>query len=636
MTDVYATLPERIKGIYDECTPEEQLYLVKILEELSQTGVSPTYDTVWLQDYKEIPVSLDTFLNDDYYLGRTNRHGEAVYPFWRDCMNEIFQDDTTYTQIVFTGATRIGKSSTGITCVAYMLYRLMCLRDPQKYFNKKEVSKFAIIFFNVTLDLAKGVAYREFNDTLKESSWFQAHGTFSRSERNFYYIPEGGKIVIDAGSESSHALGQQLVVGFIDEANFSKAGIKDIKKAKQRVKELYDTIVARVEGTFRKNGKVYGKVFVVSSKKTDQDFIEDHVQTQLAAGNEHLYVVDKPQWEILPPGTFSDRVFHIAIGDRHRKGFVLQNESKEAIEELIQQGYKVLAVPEDMKTSFISDFDIALRDLAGISVLGALSFITQKSIDDCIGNRINPFYQDMLEIGTKDDYMIEEFFHDEIVDSSMKRYPLFIDIDLSLNDDKTGISGVFLSGRKDVVSEDGKTTSFPTFTHLFSIYIKSPVGDKIPYAKITQFILWLRRKKYNIERISRDQFQSEYMAQLLEAEGFTVDKLSVDRTPDGYLALRSIILEQRIDLLNHKSLQDELVRLQRDGLTGKIDHPIGGAKDLGDSLARATWNAVLNNPGLPVSSRSVASAISSVNGAKGAGRGNCRNDLGMFPSFRKY
>ena len=124
------------------------------MQELSDTGESPTYETLWLQDYVEIPVDLDTFLCEDEYLGLTNRNGDAVYPYWKIAMHDIFDAGNQYHECIFTGATRIGKTSTAITCTCYMLYRLMCLRDPQKFFNKKEVSKFTISFFNVTKDLA--------------------------------------------------------------------------------------------------------------------------------------------------------------------------------------------------------------------------------------------------------------------------------------------------------------------------------------------------------------------------------------------------------------------------------------------------------------------------------------------------
>ena len=76
-------LINRIKNIYTSCDSAEQEVLMQILRELADTGESPTYEQVWLADYKEIPVDIDTFLNSEAYLGKTNRNGEAVYPFWR-------------------------------------------------------------------------------------------------------------------------------------------------------------------------------------------------------------------------------------------------------------------------------------------------------------------------------------------------------------------------------------------------------------------------------------------------------------------------------------------------------------------------------------------------------------------------
>lgn len=634
-TEILDVVPERINKIFASCSKQEQDYFIQILEEFAQDGVSPTYEQIWLADYVEIPVDIDTFIESDTYLGRTNRNGQSVYPYWRTVLRDIFNAGNQFHEVILTGATRIGKTSTAITATCYMLYRLMCLKDPQKYFNKKEVSKFSILFFNITKDLAKGVAYREFNDTLKESPWFCAHGSFSRSERDFYYIPEGGKVVIDFGSDASHGLGQQVFVGFMDECNFSKAGIKDVNKAKNHMRETYNTVSARVKGTFRQNGEVLGKIFAVSSKRSDSDFMEAYVEEQMSAGaGNHMYVSDKPQWEVLPPRMFQDEKFHLAVGDRHKRGFVIPENQclPDSIQELKNQGYTILTPPIDMKSDFIADFDIALRDLAGISVPGALSFISQESLTKCIGTRRNPFINEILQIGTKDNYTLEEFFHIDLIPESVKRSPLFIHLDLSLNTDRTGISGSGITSRKDIQMEDGKTVSMPFFTHAFSVALEAPRGDKIPYSKIVAFICWLRQKGFQIEMISRDQFQSEYLAQILEEKGFKTSKISLDRTPDGYMALRSILLEERVDMLDVKLLQDELIHLQRDSVSGKIDHLVGQSKDVADSFAGSIWQAILTNPPASVPIKNVASTIASINKT----RSSPNTQLpAMFPQYRK-
>lgn len=760
-------LVQRIQDSYKSCNPSERKILRTILEELSKWGESPTYNDIWLADYREIPVSIDTFLNDDTFLGSATRQGTAIYPAWRTAMRDVFGAGNKYDEVVLTGATRIGKTSTGITMTAYMLYRLMCLKDPQAFFHKKDVSKFSILFFNVTKDLARGVAFREFNDTLKTSPWFNAHGKFSKSEENFYYIPDGNKIIIDYGSDASHGLGKQVFCvvgstkiltdagfisiselagssamvgqrspdgdiqysdaeivltkyvqdtiqieledgsiiegtpdhliqltdgsykklgditksddiltldlnidtvtrvcesakkirmielfqhskpipvydvvnvepyhnfivkgekdtamvahncGFMDEMAFAKAGIKDVNKAKAHMKSLYDTISTRIKGTFRQNGEVYGKLFAISSKNSDSDFMEYYIETQRQAGNgEHMYVFDKPQWEVLPDSMFSSEKFYIAVGNKNQRGFVVPDEqaNDESLKDLKNQGFQILEAPIDVRPSFKADFDIALRDIAGISVPGTLSFITKTAVDSCVNtHRRNPFYNTVLTIGTKDVLTIEEFFHVEATDAAIRRCPIFIHLDLSLNDDKSGISGVAISGRKDIQDANGKTVSVPTFTHVFSVDLKAPRGDSIPYNKVVTFICWLRRQGFSIVGISRDQFQSEYVGQQLEAQGFSVNKLSLDRTPDGYVAFRSVLLEERIDLLPCEELEDELIHLQRDSFSGKVDHPVGGSKDISDSIAGAVWNAILQNPGVPIEGKTTASVMKHVN-----------------------
>lgn len=627
-------LPAQIKDAYDACSRLEQGYLRQILQELSDTGYSDTYQRIWLTDYKEIPVSITTFLDSDLYLGKATRNGSAVYPFWRTTLSDIFNAGNKYNELIFTGGTRIGKSSTAITVMSYMLYRLMCMRDPQKFFEKKDVSKFSILFFNITKDLAKGVMFREFNDTLRLSPWFAMHGQFTRSDRDFCYVPEGGKVVVDFGSDASHALGKQVFAAACDEVNFSRAGIKDVNKAKQHIQDTYNTISARIKGTFRKGGEVYGKLLAVSSKRSDSDFMEDYYQRQIAAGaGDHIYVVDKPQWEVLPSSMFSSKRFYIAVGSKNQRGFVIPDEQSDeaSLADVRAQGFKIMNPPIDMRPEFLADFDIALRDLAGVSVPGTLSFITQASLDACVSKaRKNPFYTDVLSIGNSDSLTIEEFFHINEIDPRTKSLPHYMHLDLSLNTDRTGISMVSAGDSITSTTDDGMKVSQVVVRHDFSVAIQAPRGDKIPYSKILTFICWLRKQGFNIVTVSRDQFQSEFMGELLEARGFSSPKVSMDRTPEPYVALRSMLLEKRIDLLPVPLLMDELIYLQRDSITGKIDHLIGRSKDVSDTLAGAVWDLISAAPApssLPV--RQLASVMRNINTPGGRSQVNrINNNLG--------
>ena len=635
----YQDTLNRIQGVYNSCSELEKKELRRIIEEVSLHGYSQTLETLWLSDFKEVPVSIDEFICNDYYLGLTNRSGQAVYPYWKQTAHNIFSAGNQYSEIVLSGATRIGKTSTMTIIMAYMLYRLMLYRNPHEYFKKKEVSRFTIAFANLTMKLAEGVCYREFNDTLKECPFFNDHGRFSRSERNFYYIPEGDKIDIIAGSDASMFLGMQIWAAAIDECNFAKSGVKDIGIAKSTMKKLYDTINARISGTFRLNGEVYGKMITSSSKNTDCDFLSSHIENQLNSGNTALYLVDEPQWKILPKEMFSDETFHFTVGDRYKKGFVIpeQDDDEEHRREYESQGYKVIEAPAELRKNFIADYDIALRDIAGISVAGSMGFIQQEIITPCVTTtRHNPFYQDVIQIGKQSNQTIEELFHIECVPDNLKRARMDIHLDMAETSDKSGISGVCVDGNKIVEDFSGKKVSRPMLKQVFQVGIQSPRGDRQSFQKVVNFLVWLRRQGFNIGVISADQYQSSYMLEVLELQGFQTAKVSVDRSNDPYIGLKNLLFDQCIELIKHQVQENELIHLENTGT--KINHPLTnpdgtkGGKDCADALCGACWTLITDHVQSNTSQKSVASAIRAMNGPRSSYSGP-QNQLNRFGSY---
>lgn len=612
----YEDVLHRIKTVYSSCSKVEQNTLKIILQEMIDKGYSQTLEQLWLSDFKEVPVSIEEFLCNPRYLGNTNNNGESVYPFWKHTLTDIFNSGNKFFEIILSGATRIGKSSTAVSAMAYMLYRLMIYKDPHSYFKKKEVSKFTIAFANLTKDLAAGVAFREFQTTLKESPWFNDHGKFSNSASNYIYLPEGNKIDIIPASDSAHVLGMQVWACLMDEVNFSRSGVKDINIAKQHMKNLYNTVHARITGTFKLGGEVYGKLISSSSKNTDSDYLSEHIETQLNAGNSNMYLVDKPQWEVLPPEMFSPERFYITVGDRYKRGFVVpkENEDEIHIEEYKNSGYRVLAVPKDFRTNFLADYDIALRDIAGISVTGAMGFITQDSITPNVTSaRKNPFFEDIIVTGIRDNDTIENHCHHDVVDKHIKSLPMNIHIDFAEVSDRIGISGVVQDGMKNVLDLDTeRRVMLPFYRQVFQVGIEAPSGDRMSFQKVINFIVWLRRTGFNVNIVSTDQFQSSYVRETLAQQGFAVEKISVDVSEDPYIGLRNLLQDQRIELIKNQKQEDELVKLQR--LNNRIDHPQNGSKDLSDALCGACWTHIQHQDQIKPSINNMASVISSVNG----------------------
>lgn len=363
--------------------------------------------------------------------------------------------------------------------------------------------------------------------------------------------------------------------------------------------KTYNNVLERMGSRFMVNGKIAGSLFLVSSKKSEQDFLESYIQRK--KDDPTVYVSDAPLWEVKPAGTYSGQTFRVAVGNSVMPSRIV--DDNETDEELERKGYTIIRPPVEFRERFKMDINAALMNIAGISVSYTTKFIPYSIVSQCYNsNNINPFGKEILEIGLHDSYSIRDFFIPELVSSQVYSRKLFIHIDASLTGDKTGISCIAVMGFRDQDRYDdksGDTIRLKEFIykHVFSVDIKAPKGDEISFQKIREFIYYLRHIGWNIAGVSLDGFQSADCRQQLETAGFKATIVSLDRTPNGYLAFRSSLAEKRISMIKIQLLETELIRLERNNMTGKIDHPVGESKDMADSCAGAVYNASISvNP----------------------------------------
>lgn len=568
------------KDDFVKLSKKERELVMKILSEIQVSGVSETLNSLWYEDYTEIPVSVEEFMCNPHYLGKSTRSGESIYPYWKSKYNEMFDPSINYEEIVLTGAIGVGKTRTAVCCLCYMLYKIMCLKNPQEYFKFNEGDKITIFFLNINLRLAEDVGFKTMHQYLLNSPWFMAKGTQS-GRTNVLYVPPNN-IGITFGSKADHALGQQIFGAFLDEVDFTKGGIKggDVLTAQNGIMKTYTTIKERINSRFIKNGVQYGRLFLVSSKKSEHDFIEAYVN-KMKNETTKMMVVDEPQWIIKPPGTFSKETFPVAVGNRSLKSRVLNsNLTDEERKAFIKQGYEILDVPVNLKQSFILDVNTALMNLAGRSVTGATSFFNFDLFSKCyVKEYKNPFITDIITTGTGDNLNIADFLMLDQIPMAVRSMPQFIHIDGALTGDKVGISSVGVSGTKSTTQYIGSreiVTEELYYKHIFSVDIQAPQGGEISLEKTRQFIYYLKSVGFNIKSVSMDGYQSADTKQMLLAQGYEAVLISLDRTPQGYMALRSAMNDERIGLIQIDLLETELIQLQRDVTTGKLDHPIGG------------------------------------------------------------
>ena len=587
----------------EDLTEEERKAVVQILDEVSKNGSSEKMNNLLYEDWNEIPVDIETFIHDKYYLGRglTNAEGKfTLFPYWEELLKKIYPDPlgpARCNTLALTGAIGIGKSTEAVIIGLYELYRMLCLKNPAVYYGimSTDVISFAVI--NITIDAAQGVAWSKLQNMIQESEWFMQHGTVTKSDNPEWYPSAKSNIELICGSQPRHFIGRALFWAFFDEISFIPN--QDVEKQKQKATELVSSATARMQSRFMRGTSNPTILVLASSKRTEQSFLETWIENKKKNESKTTIIVDEPQW-IIRTDKASERTFKIAIGNKFLPSEVLPPDvTDEECQNYIERGFRLLDVPIGYYENFIDDIDIALTDIAGVSTSSTSNYISGEKITACKTEEfMNPFSKEIVELGTDDPEELYDFFDLDKVPQNIKNRPLYIHLDMSLSGDKTGIGGVFIKGKQP--PREGVAESKELLFQLgFVVSVKAPRGQQVSFQKTRNFIYWLKDQGFKIKGITSDTFARSGVEQDLLAKGYNYSILSVDRTNNNvcepYAYLKNCIYERRL-LLPRKGinlLTEELVGLKRNNNNGKVDHDPSGinSKDSADAICGATFNA---------------------------------------------
>lgn len=585
----------------DGLSPEERELTLKILQQYATEGMSDLFTDLEYSDYEEIPVDIITFMHDRRYLGNAlyNQEGKfTVFPYWENKLKEIFPTptETAYNTIVLTGAIGLGKSTIAVICLLYLLYRLLCLKDPYLYYGLQPIDKITISLMNITLENAKGVALDKMNQMILSSEWFLAHGEMSGTV-NLEYRPQKHIELITASS-NNQVIGRAIFGNFTDEVNFGLTN--DVEKLKKKQKTLISQIDARMKSRFLRGTYLPTMNIIASSKNSDQSFLEDFIQSKVKNESKNTLIVDEPQW-VVDSRKDTPQKFYVAVGNKFLANEVLPMDAPETlVDEYRARGYSLLKVPIGYRENFLENIDGALMDIAGIATASSLKYISGMKWHECINENIkNPFTKEVIEVGDAKDDTVQycDYFDLSLVPPELKSRPLYIHLDMSVSGDKTGIGGSWIK-YKDAAAENNSKSLY--FRVAFSVAIKAPRGAQVSFEKNKQFIYWLRDNGFNIKKITSDTYQSAPVLQDLRAHGFDCDILSVDRlTGEGknkicepYHYFRSSIYEKRIEVYKTELLTEEVIGLERLS-DGHVDHTTSGinSKDISDAVCGSIYEA---------------------------------------------
>jgi len=590
----------QINKILDTLSPEERKIALQTLHDLGNNG--ELYKSLYASDYREIPVSPQEFLTNPEYFQHI---GKQAYKIWRDHFFDINNDSNKY-YIILTGSIGCGKDFFTYLLLAYEIYKILCLKDPHKFFSRAENRNIVFSLISITKSQTKKVLFEPLKNALDGSPWFQKNAPRNKDKNDVIEFTSPaddgtgkyGKITVEYGApNNASVIGEDVYTAAMDEANFMQViekskKVRGVNKEYNQAKLIHDNILRRMESRFLKNGKLPGKLIVLSSRQYPDDFVEMKIKE--VRDKDYAVVCEHSFYEVKRKD-FSEEEFKVLIGTERYSSRILKEGEEQ---DITDPEAKIINVPIDFYHQFETDIDGAIRDIAGCSTLTVRNFLRDRAkvFASIKLDMENPFSSctTTLEDGH---YLIHSILNK--IDKTAIRA---IHLDLSSSGDATGFCMSHIAGVKEVehfvekVDAFGKTymgkviEQLPVFKVDLALQIIPPKGGEIKYSLIRQLIYDLRDLGFHIQIVTADKYQSKDMLQILNDNGFETGYISCDTSLEPYYNLRTAIYEGRMEIYDHPIFTNEIINLEEDTKRRKIDHRQGYTKDCSDAIAGSFWS----------------------------------------------
>jgi len=579
----------------ERLSPDERKTLRALLVDM-QTDQRRMLKFLAEQEYKTPPVDMRTFIKDDRYLGRTC---DNLYPRLLDDLVELFEGG--YHECIFTGAIGYGKTFAAAIGVCRVLYEISCLKDPHKTFGLAKDTNISVVCLSVNETLATKVVFENISIKVKASPYFQDEFRFEATKKELRF-PHNVWVAARATTDTS-ALGLNCISAFIDESNFmptSRGRADERFGYVDHAETIYNAVNRRMKSRFSQRGKLPGMIFIVSSKKTADDFTARRVRESM--NDSSVFVRDYALWEIKPEDYYSAKKFWVLVGNEQVPSRILDAEEAERVRPLLPESVVLLDVPEDFRPDFERDLEGSIRDLGGCATVAISPFIQrrEKIVEAVDPKRSHPFTSliyDPSKGGAFDWEQMVRMVKEKDFDGGGQRLrplinpnaPRHVHIDPSLRGDSTGLVMAHVSGFVDVRRRKADGQEYleraPTYVVDLLLKVVPPVGDEIVLGDVRRIVYDLSAHGYLVTCISMDSWQSADAIQQLQQRGFNAKLLSVDTSMDPYDNLKTALYEGRVSYYRYEPLIKELQQLEKDLKRKKVDHPPKGSKDLADALA---------------------------------------------------
>lgn len=541
-------------------------------------------------DLEEIPVDIDTFINSPDYL---NRDEFQLSPHQRQAVlasTQVYKKETLYqfldprdaerrwgqtcNEVILQMGKGSGKDFMSTISCCYLVYLLLCLKDPARYYGKPSGDDIAIINIAQNAAQASNVFFNGVVKLLRKSVWFQGKyeakggGNEPAKQNEVNFIKNVN--LYSGHSEREAWEGYNVIMVILDEID-GFAAESAMGSTGKTAAGIYDMYRASVDSRFDE----FGKVLCLSFPRYKGSWIQTRYEAVIADKDT---VVRKHRLKLnadLPDGLPANETI-VEWEEDHIKAYKYDN-----VFALKRPTWDV------NPTKTIESFRRGFFDNPTDS-LSRYACMPPDAID--------AFFKDRNKIETACSYgngvdNTTGRFYDSFQPDPTKTY--FVHVDLARKHDRCAVAmGHVVSWIKRKIG--GIITEQAPLVKIDALRYWVPKKDQpVDFTDVRNYILDLSRRGFTIKLVTFDQWESADMRQYLEQMGLKTDKLSVQKK--HYTDMAGLVQEERLWAPKEDLLVEELLAL-RLLPNDKIDHMRSGYKDLSDATCGAIFNCIALTP----------------------------------------
>jgi hypothetical protein len=531
--------------------------------------------------FDEIPVDAKTFVESADYLGQPELSSiqyeivEAMSQIYRkEELQEIFGsvigaqyfDKYTKNEIILQLGKGSGKDFVSTVACAYIVYKLLCLKDPARYYGKPSGDAIDIINVAINAQQAKNVFFKGFKTKIEKSPWFAGKYNAKADSVEF-----NKSITVYSGhSERESHEGLNLLLAVLDEISGFASEVGTGNEQGKTAENIYKAFRGSVDSRFPD----LGKVVLLSFPRYQGDFIskryEDVIAEKETIEKKHLFIMNENLPHDDPNNQFEisweeDTILSYKVP----KVLALKKTTWE-----VNPTRKI----DDFKLAFYTDLGDAMMRFACTPTFASDAFFKQKDkLEKCMTLR-NP---------------VDNFrrFEESFKPDPEKIY--YIHADLAQKHDKCAVAIAHVDKWVNIqVIKDYQQVAPMVIVDAVAWWEPKAEGP-VNLSEVKQWIINLRRQGFNIGVVSFDRWQSFDIQQELKAVGIKTDTVSVAKK--HYEDLAMMIYEERVAIPRIPLLLEEMSELKIMKNT-RVDHPRKKSKDLADAVCGAVFGAISHTP----------------------------------------